>query len=152
MKKAKRVEFGIEIVKPWSKAMYDHNDVVAEAVKVKVSEMWISACSKIESEDEEFASNTDWSYASTTEMIKIQKAITCYGFGSGYDVAEVSRRVEEELLDAPLYRLKEIAEDLELDLNPGFVGFRQPANISETFLQKDQVPNKKMLIFKYNKK
>jgi hypothetical protein len=124
MKKAKRVEFGIEIVKPWSKAMYDHNDVVAEAVKVKVSEMWISACSKIESEDEEFASNTDWLYASTTEMIKIQKAITCYGFGSGYDVAEVSRRVEQELLDAPLYRLKEIAEDLELELNPGFVGFR----------------------------
>jgi hypothetical protein len=123
MKKAKRVEFGIEIVKPWSKAMYDHNDVVAEAVKVKVSEMWISACSKIESEDEEFASNTDWMYASTTEMIKIQKAITCYGFGSGYDVAEVSRRVEQELLDAPLYRLKEIAEDLELVLEKGFVGF-----------------------------
>jgi hypothetical protein len=123
MKKEAKVEFGITITKPWSKEMYDHNDAVAEAVKVKVHEMWISACSKIEFEVEEFASNTDWLYASTTEMIKIQKAITCYSFGSGYDVAEVSRRVEEEIEDAPYYRLKEIAEDLELDLNPGFVGF-----------------------------
>ena len=145
MKKEKRVEFGIEIVKPWSKAMYAHNDEVAEAVKVKVSEMWMDASSL-------HMSDMDWEYAATPEMIKIQKAITCYGFGSGYDVAEVARRVEQEIEEAPLYRLKEIAEDLELDLNPGFVGFRQPANISETFPQKDQVPNKKMLIFKYNKK
>ena len=122
MKKEAKVEFGITITKPWSKAMYDHNNAVAEAVKVKVHEMWIGACSKIEFEVEEFASNTDWLYASTTEMIKIQKAITCYSFGSGYDVAEVSRRVEEEIEDAPYYRLKDIAEDLELDLNPGFVG------------------------------
>ena len=45
MKKEAKVEFGITITKPWSKAMYDHNDAVAEAVKVNVHEMWISACS-----------------------------------------------------------------------------------------------------------
>ena len=30
MAKAKKVEFGIEITKPWSKEMYAHNDEVQE--------------------------------------------------------------------------------------------------------------------------
>ena len=120
MKKAKKIQYGIEITKPWSKEMYAHNDMVADAVKVKVLEMWTRACS---TESEEFASDMDWLDEATPEMIKIQKAITGYSFGFGYDVAEVARRVEEDLEDAPLYRLNEIAEDLELGLKVGFVGF-----------------------------
>ena len=120
MKKEKKVEFGIEIVKPWSKAMYDHNDMVAEAVKVKVFEIWTDAY--VSAVSEEFTSESDWLNEATPEMIRIQKAVTCYGFGSGYDVAKVSSIVKEELEDAPYYRLKEIAEELELDLKVGFVG------------------------------
>ena len=120
MKKAKKIQYGIEIVKPWSKAMYDHNDRVAEAVKVKVHEMWTRACS---TESEEFASDMDWLDEATPEMLKVQKAVLCYSFGPGFDVAEVARRVEEEIEDAPYYRLKDIAEELELDLKVGFVGF-----------------------------
>ena len=120
MKKAKKIQYGIEIVKPWSKAMYDHNDQVAEAVKVKVFEMWTRACS---TESEEFASDMDWLDEATPEMLKVQKAVLCYSFGPGFDVAEVARRVEEEIEDAPYYRLKDIAEELELDLKVGFVGF-----------------------------
>jgi hypothetical protein len=120
MKKAPKVEFGIEIVKPWSKAMYDHNDMVAEAVKVKVFEIWTDAY--VSAVSNEFASDSDWLDEATPEMIRIQKAVTCYGFGSGYDVAKVSSIVEEELEDAPYYRLKDIAEELELDLKVGFVG------------------------------
>ena len=119
MKKEKKVVYGIEIVKPWSKEMYDHNDMVAEAVKVKVHEMWTRACS---TGSDEFSSDMDWLDEATPEMIKIQKAVLCYGFGSGFDVADVARRVEEEIEDAPYYRLKEIAEDLKLDLKQGFVG------------------------------
>ena len=123
MKKAKKIQYGIEITKPWSKEMYAHNDMVAEAVKVKVHEMWTNAYDAIDCTDEEFASDMDWLDEATPEMIKIQKAITGYSFGFGYDVAEVARRVEEDLEDAPLYRLNEIAEDLELGLKVGFVGF-----------------------------
>jgi hypothetical protein len=119
MKKEKKVEFGIEITKPWSKEMYDHNDMVAEAVKVKVHEMWTRACS---TESDEFSSDMDWLDEATPEMLKIQRAVLCYSFGPGFDVAEVASRVEEEIEDAPYYRLKEIAEDLELDLKVGFVG------------------------------
>ena len=122
MKKAKKVQYGIEIVKPWSKAMYDHNDQVAEAVKVKVFEMWTSAYSEIDSDNEEFASELEWLDTATPEMLKVQKAVMGYDFGYGFDVAEIARRIEEDLEDAPYYHLKEIAEDLELDLKVGFVG------------------------------
>ena len=128
MKKAKRVEFGIEIVKPWSKAMYDHNDEVAEVVKAKVHEMWMDAWNECEREvtdmDEEsdLLINMDWDAVATPEMIKIQKAVTIYSFGYGYSVGRVAETVEDDIDDAPYYRLKEIAEDLKLDLNPGFVG------------------------------
>jgi hypothetical protein len=120
MKKEKKVVYGIEITKPWSKEMYDHNDMVAEAVKVKVHEMWTRACS---SETEEFASDMDWLDEATPEMLKIQRAVMCYGFGPGFDVAEVASRVEEELETAPLYRLNEMVEELGLELEKGFVGF-----------------------------
>jgi hypothetical protein len=123
MKKAPKVEYGIAITKPWSKEMYDHNDEVAEIVKDRVKAMWIEAMNQYQAElGEEFMSDADWMQA-PAEMIKIQKAVTGYGFGSGYGIAEVSLCVEEELEYAPLYRLNEIAEDLELDLKKGFVGF-----------------------------
>ena len=115
MKKAAKVEYGIEIVKPWSKAMYDHNDMVADAVRVKLFEMWTNV-SDVDGDE-------DWEYAATPEMIKIQRAVLCHGFGSGYSVADVAERVEAEIEDAPYYRLKDIAEDLDLNLKQGFVGF-----------------------------
>ena len=115
MKKEKKVVYGIEIVKPWSQAMYDHNDMVADAVRVKLFEMWTDASSL-------HMSDMDWLDIATPEMIKIQRAVLCHSFGPGFDVAEVARQVEIEIEDAPYYRLKDIAEELELDLKQGFVG------------------------------
>lgn len=128
MKKAKRVEFGIEIVKPWSKAMYDHNDEVAEVVKAKVHEMWMDAWNECEREvtdmDEEsdLLINMDWDAVATPEMIKIQKAVTCYGFGFGFSIGRVAEMVEDEIEYAAYFRLKEIAEELDIALEKGFVG------------------------------
>lgn len=125
MKKEAKVEFGITITKPWSKEMYDHNDAVADMVRNEVEARWIAALMEFQEElSEEFMSDTEWSVLATKEMKEIQNAITCYGFGYGYDVAEVAERVMQELEDAPYFRLKEIAEDLEIELEKGFVGFR----------------------------
>ena len=71
----------------------------------------------------EFAEDVEWISEAPKSLKDIQRAITCYGFGYGYDVERVSRIVEQELEDAPLYRLNDIAADLELDLKVGFVGF-----------------------------
>ncbi len=129
MKKAAKVEYGIEIVKPWSQAMYDHNDAVADQVREDISTMWSEALQRFEESielDEEGEDvdimSMDWECASE-EMIEIQTAITCYGFGFGYTIESVSERVEVELLDAPYFRLKDMAEELGLELEKGFVGF-----------------------------
>ena len=124
MKKEAKVEFGITITRPWSLEMYAHNDMVADAVRILVTQRWENALNTFEEElGEEFMSDTEWSVLATAEMKEIQRAVTCYGFGYGYDVAEVSKRVIQELEDAPYFRLNEIAEELELDLKVGFVGF-----------------------------
>ncbi len=124
MKKEAKVEFGIVITKPWSSEMYAHNEQVADIVRNEVEALWIAALMQFQ---KEFDGNDEMLEAEFTsaskELVEIQRAITCYGFGYGYDVAAVAERVMQELEDAPTYRLKEIAEDLEIELEKGFVGF-----------------------------
>ena len=125
MKREKKVEFGIEIVKPWSAEMYAHNDEVAEVVRLEVKAL-------LDAEVNNFLADVDfiddaltleWEDDATPELKNIQTAITCYGFGMGYTIERVLDKVEQELEDAPLYRLKDIAEELGLHLEKGFVGF-----------------------------
>ena len=131
MKKEKKVVYGIEITKPWSSEMYAHNERVAEVVHELVSNMWRNALSQLEEslepEDEEGYEiamlDLDWAIALTDPLLEIQRAVTIYGFGYGYTIGMVSERVERELIEAPTYRLKEIAEDLELKLEKEFIGF-----------------------------
>ena len=116
MKKEAKVEFGIIITKPWSSEMYAHNEEVADVVKEKVAAMFAAELAALRDDD------LDWIEA--PESLKdIQKAITCYGFGYGYTVGQVAERVWDEIDEAPLYRLKDIAEELELQLETGFIGF-----------------------------
>ena len=123
MKKAKKVEFGIEITKPWSAEMYAHNEEVAEVVREKVEKLWIAAITKFA---KEFDGNDEmleceWDSASD-ELKAIQRAVTVYGFGFGYDVNRVAEIVMQDLEDAPYYRLKEIAEELDIKLEKNFIG------------------------------
>jgi hypothetical protein len=124
MKKEAKVEFGIVITKPWSSEMYDHNEQVADLVRNEVEARWIAALMEFQ---KEFDGNDEMLESefirASDKLISIQRAITCYGFGYGYDVNDVAERVMQELEDAPTYRLKEIAEDLEIELEKGFVGF-----------------------------
>jgi hypothetical protein len=125
MKKVAKVEYGIQITKPWSREMYDHNDAVADAVRNQVTAMWTEAV-----ESTAFALGVtvtelgefDWNQSSGA-MEVIQKAVTCYGIGCGYSIARINNIVAQEIEDAPYYRLKEIAEELGLELERGFVGF-----------------------------
>jgi len=127
MKKEAKVEYGITITKPWSKEMYDHNDALAEVVKAKVLEMWNEAyaAEKAEFVDEddlgsEFG-DMQWEAASS-EMVEIQKAITYYSF-SNQRIEEVAEEVVEALENMPTFQLKELVEELEIELEKGFIGF-----------------------------
>ncbi len=112
MKKEAKVEFGIEIVKPWSTAMYDHNEALADVVKEKVHALWVAAYEAAEAEfvDEDDLGNEfidmQWDAASE-DMIKIQKAITYYSY-SNQSIGEVAEEVGTTLEDMPLYPLKEL--------------------------------------------
>ena len=130
MKKEAKVEFGIEIVKPWSTAMYDHNDALAEVVKAKVLEMWNEAYEELEEfveayddcdEDEISLQDMDWDFA-TEKMVEIQKAITYYSY-SNQSIGEVAEEVVETLENMPTFQLKELVEELDIKLDTGFVGF-----------------------------
>ncbi|MFZ4587151.1 MAG: hypothetical protein ACOYMJ_05065 [Candidatus Methylopumilus universalis] len=124
MTKAKKVEFGITITKPWSKEMYAHNDLVADIVRNEVEARWIAALMEFQKEFDDNDEMLECEFTNALDELKrIQTAITCYGFGFGYDVSQVAERVMQELDEAALYRLKDIAEELGLHLEKGFVGF-----------------------------
>ena len=124
MKKEKKVVYGIEITKPWSAEMYDHNEAVAEVVKAKVHAMWVEAITEFQKEFDDNDEMLECEFTNASDELKrIQRAVTCYGFGFGYDVNRVAEIVGEEIEDAPLYRLNEIVEELGLELEKGFVGF-----------------------------
>ena len=133
MAKAKKVEFGIEITKPWSKEMYAHNDEVRDVVVGMITKMWRDEMATLrteweeEMEDEEFDYTPDfeeaeWSHFDEGILSDIQTAVTCYGF-LNYSVVDVEEQVLDELETAPYYRLNEMVEELDLKLEKGFVGF-----------------------------
>lgn len=127
MKKAPKIEYGITITKPWSKEMYDHNNALAEVVKDKVLRMWNDAFMAAELEfvdEDELGSVFEdmcWDCASS-EMIRIQKAVTYYSF-TNQSIEEVAEEVVETLENMPTYQLKELVEELGLQLETGFIGF-----------------------------
>ena len=123
MKKQPKVEYGITITKPWSKEMYDHNDAVSDVVRTTVEFMWIEAIREFAKEfDYNDAMLECWFTDASDELQRIQTAVTVYGFGFGYDVNRVAEIVMQDLEDAPYYRLKEMAEELDIKLEKNFIG------------------------------
>ena len=133
MAKAKKVEFGIEITKPWSKEMYAHNDEVRDVVVGMITKMWRDEMATLRTEweeemaDEEFDYTPDfeeaeWSHFDDGILSDIQTAVTCYGF-LNYSVVDVEEQVLNELETAAYWRLNEMVEELDLKLEKGFVGF-----------------------------
>jgi len=131
MAKVKKVEFGIEITKPWSKEMYAHNEEVEETLRERIVEMWDEAYGEAEAdfnsylEDDQqgmmFGESDPLNF--NEAMQNIQTAITCYSFGGGYEVDEIVERMWIDFDNAPTYRLKEISEDLDIKLGKTFIGF-----------------------------
>jgi hypothetical protein len=138
MTKAKKTQYGIEITKPWSKEMYAHNEEVMEVAKQQIFKMWMEAYDEAEEGYEkemqtevggisdvhyEAFGDMEWGRGKTELLEEIQRAVTCYGFGSGYEMVEVCDRVLLDLEDAPFYRVNEMVEELGIELEKGFVGF-----------------------------
>ena len=54
MKKVAKVEYGIQIVKPWSNEMYAHNEEVADVVREKVALKFAAELAKLRKDELEW--------------------------------------------------------------------------------------------------
>ena len=104
MKKAKKspkVQYGIEITKPWSKEMYDHNDIVSEEMKKNIIKKWDTIVKRLDMDQ-------DWNLLSDdSEIVKLQKGICYSGYGDGFTLEDVDEEFRSEVENMPNYQLHE---------------------------------------------
>ena len=90
-KKEPTFAYGIEITKPFSKEMYDHNDMVAKEMKENILKQWNALIHGIDHE-------TDWEdFGDDETAVKLQKLVCYSGYGSGYTLGDVNDEFKNEL-------------------------------------------------------
>ena len=90
-KKEPTFAYGIEITKPFSKEMYDHNDMVAKEMKENILKQWNALIYGIDHE-------TDWEdFGDDESVVKLQKLVCYSGYGSGYTLGDVNNEFKNEL-------------------------------------------------------
>ena len=93
-KKPAEVKYGIEITKPHSQEMYDHNDMVATEMKTNILNKWKELIKPFR--DEMYS---DWSTvgSSSSMIVKLQKLVCFSGYGDGYTIEDVDTEFRNEL-------------------------------------------------------
>ena len=113
-KKEPKFEYGIQIVKPWSKEMYDHNDKVADVVRGMLMNIFNRFAENLVPGEESMQGDALQTFG---------KKVVGYGGWIGFTNARILQEIEREIENAPYYRLKEMAEDFGWELEQGFIGF-----------------------------
>ena len=126
-------KYGIELTKPFSKEMYNHNDKVVTIMKGII----LSAWSKLMEEFANFDMDTEWEIISDdSDIVKLQKEICYSSFGGGYTISSVDKEFKDELETLAPYQLAEIypglvkdgfVEDIGVDI----IGFEDKEEILE---------------------
>ena len=100
-KKSPKVQYGIQITKPWSKEMYDHNDIVSEEMKKNIIKKWDTIVKRLDMDQ-------DWNLLSDdSEIVKLQKGICYSGYGDGFTLEDVDEEFRSEVENMPNYQLHE---------------------------------------------
>jgi hypothetical protein len=106
-KKEPTFRYGIEITKPFSKEMYDHNDMVAKEMRANVLHAWNQIIKRM-LQDDRFLMDREWNEDEIKspkskggygfpELVKLQRGICYSGYGSGYTFQDVCDEFEKEL-------------------------------------------------------
>ena len=104
LKKSPIFKYGIEITKPFSKAMYAHNDGVANQMRANIIEKWEKLIEELGAINME----TPWNLiAKYTDLVKLQEGICSTGFGDGYTVGMVDKEFRNELETMANWQLHE---------------------------------------------
>tara|TARA_R110001592_G_scaffold1130_3_gene6650 strand:+ start:606 stop:1085 length:480 start_codon:yes stop_codon:yes gene_type:complete len=113
-KKAPVYQYGIEIVKPHSNEMYDHNEKVALDMKINIVKAWGDALSIVDD-----ISVEEWDADMLKEhapmLIKLQEGVMYSGYGTGYTIKDVSDEFDKEVQDAENWRMHEMYQELVQD-------------------------------------
>ena len=93
-KKANLIHFGIEITKPHSKEMYNHNDKVAEELKMNISNAWKELTKNFTG----LVMDMDWDgIKEDSKLVKLQKNVMYSGYGEGFTIKDVQDEFYNEL-------------------------------------------------------
>ncbi len=131
-KKTPTFQYGIEITKPHSKQMYDHNNHVANIMKITISNVATDIWNSIVDRERSDISETDWSVyknekfnspkespiTTSNEDIdgftyeEFQRAICYSSFGSGFTVLDVQNEIRKELEYAENWRMHELYSEM----------------------------------------
>ena len=104
LKKSTIFKYGIEITKPFSKAMYAHNDGVANEMRANIIEKWEKLIEELGAINME----TPWNLiAKYTDLVKLQEGICSTGFGDGYTLEMVDKEFRNELETMANWQLHE---------------------------------------------
>ena len=96
-KKKPKFEYGIEITKPWSIEMYNHNETLGEKLRIELMET-LDRIVK---------------YKDEGELRKFSKAICYHGFGEGYSVDDIIEETQQDIETIPNFQLNEDFDYLE---------------------------------------
>lgn len=91
-----KIKYGIEIVKPWSQEMYDHNDKIAKKMKVAIKQKVITA----------YAHDHD------DKIHKYARHISGCSFGKGYTIHDIYDNCITGLVNIENFRLHEEWPDM----------------------------------------
>jgi len=144
-KKTPQFKYGIEITKPHSKEMYDHNDVVAEVLKLNIQSAWDNAFKLAEvdfisylEEDQEgmLFTDSDWPNANQV-MQDLSKGVTVTGYGGGFTIQDVQDDFDRDLECMENWQLHETYAELFDDglvpaVDAEMVGFTNNYNKDNT--------------------
>ena len=111
MPKKKEIMYGIEITKPHSENMYDHNDICAKEMKFNIRDAWANEVIKFKGDGEWPVHGYDHdgeSFDIAPKIVEIQKQVCAIGYGDGYTIDEVQKDFLEEVENMANWQLHEV--------------------------------------------
>jgi len=94
-------QYGIEITKPHNKAMYEHNDKVAEDMKANILNAWKTELAIVKEYHNVNALVEEWDEDLLKEhapnLVGLQRGVCYSGYGSGYTIDDVNEEFIKEL-------------------------------------------------------
>jgi hypothetical protein len=119
-KKEPTYEYGIEITKPWSKEMYDHNNKVLEIAKQNIQAAL----------DKAYAENEPTAIIDKSDTMHIIAKYVCYYSWADHENQEIYEDATKELNSTSYHYMHDFYQDFVDDgyvapLEQGFVGYRK---------------------------